>query len=64
MKRIFYTAEEVAEVLRTSPRTLLGSWKDFIGYYCFPHRILFDQSDVEKFLDTQFVPPFRVRNGR
>jgi hypothetical protein len=55
--KTFRTAEEVAEILRITPETLLRSWRDYIGYYNFPHRILFKQSDVEAFIKARFVPP-------
>lgn len=57
MNLTFLTTEEVAEILRISPGTLAKSWKDCIGYYRFPHRILFKRTDVDAFIKTRFVPP-------
>jgi hypothetical protein len=52
----FLTAEEVVEILRIPLETLLDDWKDYIGYYEFAHRIMFDQSDVEDFIRDHFRP--------
>jgi excisionase family DNA binding protein len=49
---------DAAKLLGISPRTLLV-WKHRIGFYKIGQRIYFRFSDLEAFVQAQYIPPFQ-----
>ena len=52
---------ELSDKLRVSKRTLANyRAKGEFGYYNLPGKILYDETEIEEFLQRHYLPPFRT----
>lgn len=57
----YLTDNQLSEVLHVSKRTLANyRAKGEFGYYDLPGKILYDEAEIEEFLQRHYLPPFRT----
>ena len=62
IQKIWYTNEELMDLLQISRRTL-SNWRDqgLIGFSQIGSKIYYNRSDVEKFMNQHYHEPFNLR---
>ena len=57
----YLTDTQLAQELSLSKRTLANyRAKGEFGYYDLPGKILYDEAEIEEFLQRHYLPPFRT----
>lgn len=57
----YLTDNQLSEILHVSKRTLANyRAKGEFGYYDLPGKILYDEAEIEDFLQRHYLPPFRT----
>ena len=57
----YLTDNQLSEILHVSKRTLANyRAKGEFGYYDLPGKILYDEAEIEEFLQRHYLPPFRI----
>ena len=58
--RQFLTDTELSRELNISKKTLANyRAKGEFGYYALPGKILYDAAEIDEFLQSHYLPPFR-----
>lgn len=56
----FLTDKELSQELNISKKTLANyRAKGEFGYYALPGKILYDAAEIDDFLQSHYLPPFR-----
>lgn len=57
----YLTDNQLSGILHVSKRTLANyRAKGEFGYYDLPGKILYDETEIEEFLQRHYLPPFRT----